>query len=181
MELSLLRSNLPFTPIGLRPSIARLLLELGERSAAKRVLDELSAKGFASVPRDIGYLGALAGSAALAIGLGEQPAAVRLYELLAPYPHHTTMNLLSLHEGSVSHFLGMLAAHLGMDGAVARHFEDALAMNERIGQRPQLARTCREYSHWLSTRDGAARDRSRELLERARALADAIGLATAEG
>lgn len=175
-DLSVLRSALPFTPIGLRPSLARLLLELGETGIAKTVLDELSVNGFAGIPRDIGYLGALASSAVLAIRLDDRPAAHRLYELLAPYPQHNTLNLLSLHEGSVSHFLGLLAVHLGLNEAVERHFDAALEMNERIGQRPQLARTCREYGRWLSTQGGVARERSRELLQRARTLAEAMDL-----
>lgn len=150
-DLDLLRGGLSLAPIGLRPTIARVLLELGERDVAKAVLDELGASDFAKVPRDIGYLGALASLSMLAIRLEDRARAQQLYALLAPYPRHNTLNLLSLHEGSVSHFLGMLAAHLGMDHVVERHFEDALAMNERNGLRPQLSRTRDQYDRWSST------------------------------
>jgi tetratricopeptide (TPR) repeat protein len=173
-DLNLLRAGLSVAPIGLRPTIARLLLELGDRSAAQGVFEALAANDFANVPRDIGYLGALASLGVLAILLDDRARAQCLYELLARYPMHTTLNLLSLHEGSVSHFLGLLAAYLGMEPDAERHFEDALAMNERIGQRPQLARTCYEYGRWLSARRQA--ERARELYARSRSLAESLGM-----
>lgn len=151
-DLSVLRSGLSFAPVSLRPTIARLLLELGDAELAKTTFEQLSATDFAGVPRDIGYLGALASLAVLAIRFDDEPRARRLYQLLAPYPHHNTMSLLLLHEGAASHFLGMLAAYLELHGEAERHFEDALAMNERTGQRPQLERTRRERDRWLSGR-----------------------------
>lgn len=175
-DLALLRGGLAMAPIGLKPTLARVFLALGEPAVAKTVLDELSSGDFANVPRDIGYLGALASLSMLAIQLDDRMRAERLYALLAPYSQHTALSLLSLHEGAVSHFLGLVAAYLGLEGAVVeRHFEDALAMNARVAQGPQLARTCYEYAGWLSARN--ERERSRPLYERARTLAVTMGMA----
>jgi hypothetical protein len=48
--------------------------------------------------------------------------------------------------GSVSRFLGLLAATLGHRGDAARHFEDALAMNRRMGALPHVAATLYDYA-----------------------------------
>lgn len=174
-DLDLLRGGLSLAPIGLRPTIARVLFELGERSFAKAMLDELGSSDFASVPRDIGYLGALASLGMLSVQLNMCAHAQRLYALLAPYPHHNALNLLSLHEGSVSYFLALLADFLEKpDTAVEHHFEDAVSMNERSGLRPQLARTYCEYGRWLRAR-GAA-ERANLLFARARSLAESCGM-----
>ena len=85
----------------------------------------------------------------LAINLADRPRAERIYEELAAYPHHNTPDAVMLYEGSVSHFLAQLAAFLGRRERVARHFDDALAMNERLGLRPQLAHGYCAYARWL--------------------------------
>jgi hypothetical protein len=175
-KLVMLRAAWPSAPIGTRPGLARLLLELGEPGAARSLLESCSVNGFAPVPRDIGYLGALANLAMLAIRLEDRARAAMLYELLAPYPHHNTLNVLLLYEGSVSYFLARLAMLLGRDG-VETHFDAALAMNEALGQRPQLARTCHEYARWLSTGNKAAQKKARDLQNRAQTLAQSMGMA----
>jgi DNA-binding winged helix-turn-helix (wHTH) protein len=176
-DLTQLRSQLQDAPVSVRPSIARLLLELGDPASAKAVLDMLAKDDFASVPKEINYLNALANLAVLAINLGDRARAERLYELLVPYAAFNTPNIMLLYEGSVSHFLGLLAVYLKRDDTVERHFDDALAMNERLGQRPQLARTCDEYSRWLLTRgDQTAHHKAQDLHARALALAEATGM-----
>jgi hypothetical protein len=79
--------------------------------------------------------------------------------------------------GSVSRFLGILASTAGR-GDAARHFEDALAMNERIGARPWLAHTQDDYANLLLRR-GDARDdvRAHDLLKTARAVYRELGMA----
>src|SRR5262249_4924240 len=51
--------------------------------------------------------------------------------------------------GSVSHYLGLLAATVGERVSARRHFEDALAMNARMGMRHDLARTQLDYAQLL--------------------------------
>jgi len=60
-----------------------------------------------------------------------------------------------------------------------RHFEDALAMNERMGARPWLAHTQNDYARMLLARDGPGdRERAHDLLERALATYRELGMET---
>jgi hypothetical protein len=62
----------------------------------------------------------------------------------------------------------------------ARHFQDALEMNTRIGGRPFLARTQYEYARMLLDRGRPAdRRRALGLLDQALACAEELGLAEA--
>jgi hypothetical protein len=82
-----------------------------------------------------------------------------------------------LYEGSVSHFLAQLAAFVGRNERVAHHFDDALAMNERLGLRPQLAHGYCAYARWMLGRTHAPSRRiGRDLQARAIALAEALGM-----
>jgi DNA-binding winged helix-turn-helix (wHTH) protein/tetratricopeptide (TPR) repeat protein len=175
-DLELLRGGLSLAPIGMRPSMTRLLLTLGDPGPARALLDQLAQADFAGVPREIGYLAALCNLGVIAVALGDRPRAERLYALLEPYADFNTPNALFLHEGAVAHFLGLLASYLEMPERSAEHFEQALAMNERIGHRPQLARTCLEYARAVASGGAAERTEARELLARSRALAEEMGM-----
>src|SRR6185312_6205366 len=132
----------------------------------------IAADGFAGITRDIGYLNALAHLSFAAIALGDSERAEMLYSLLRPYPHFNTPNGFQYCLGSVSHFLGGLANHLGRTREAVAHYEDALEMNQRIGFAPYLARTQAEF--------GALLSESPRLSDRARAgvlLADAGAVA----
>lgn len=176
-DMTFLLDQLPNAMISMRPSLARLFLTLGQDTAARNVLEGMAPDAFAGIPKDINYLNALANLAVVAAGLGDRERAEILYALLSPYPHHNTPNVLFLYEGSVSHFLGILAAFLDHKDRAVSHFDDALAMNERIGQRPQLARTCEEYARWLVTRgDRRSSKQAAALKARAKEIAQAIGM-----
>jgi hypothetical protein len=59
----------------------------------------------------------------------------------------------------------------------ARHFDDALATNERIGARPWLAHTQLDYAHMLVGRDAHDdRERVQGLLEKALAAYRELGM-----
>jgi hypothetical protein len=99
------------------------------------------------------------------VAFGDQARAESLYELLRPYPNHNTPNGFGFYMGSVSHFLGLLAKLLGRAGDAARHFERALANNERLGCLPQVARTQVALAELLAEQPGrAARLRTNALL-----------------
>jgi len=160
-----------------RPGIARLCASLGQRGPAKSVLENMVGDGGFALPRERSYLNALANLGMLAIELADRPRAERIYEELAPYPHHNTPDAVLLYEGSVSRFLAQLAAFVGRDERVAQHFDDALAMNERLGLRPQLAHSYCAYSRWLLGHShGPARRVGRELQVRAIELAQTLGM-----
>jgi hypothetical protein len=109
------------------------------------------------IPRDIGYVNALSHLSLAAVQLEDRARAERLYELLSPYAFHNTPNSMLFYEGSAAHALVRLAALLGRDARVEEHFETALAMNERLGARLQLACVGHEYARFLAERGGVAR------------------------
>jgi DNA-binding CsgD family transcriptional regulator len=72
-----------------------------------------------------------------------------LYELLAPFDGRCAVNWPVECIGAVARPLGLLAATIGNWDAAARHFEDALALNARMGSRPWLAHTRCDYAAML--------------------------------
>ena len=65
---------------------------------------------------------------------GDRARAATLYQLLLPYAGHTVVigNAVACH-GALSRYLGALATTLERWDEAAQHFEDALAMNARMG------------------------------------------------
>jgi DNA-binding winged helix-turn-helix (wHTH) protein len=160
----------------MRATLVRLAAEIDDRDGARRMLDTMAARDFDDIAKDIGYLNALHHLALAAAILGDRPRAERLYELLAPYPNHNTPNNMMFYEGSASYALALLAEALD-DGRAGQHFEDAIAMNERIGMRPQVARVCYSYALWLKKQPARAQQaQAGELAARARSLAEALGM-----
>ncbi|HKC52439.1 MAG TPA: hypothetical protein VKF60_16735, partial [Myxococcota bacterium] len=157
-----------------RAGFVALCAELGHERDARRMFETMSARDFADVPRDIGYLNALAHLARAAVLLADFQRAERLYERLAPYALFNTPNSLLFYEGSASHALAGVAAALGWDERAEAHFETALHQNERFGARPQLARSALEYAQWLARRRGAGR--ARPVAARAARLASELGM-----
>ena len=73
--------------------------------------------------------------------------------------------------GSVARYLGILASAMSRWDDAARHFEDALAMNARMGARPWLAHTQEDYVRMLLDRDAAGdREKAQLLLSEALAM-----------
>ena len=172
----------------MRPGLALLCLYRGQRAIAKSLLENMvSLDGVnpdgvgsdgAALPKELTYLNVLANLALLAVDFADEARATRLYEALAPYPHHNTPNALMWYEGSVSHFLAVLARLLGRSERAGSHFDDALAMNEKLGLQPQLAQTCFEYARFLlgSARPPSRTSSGRRLQQRAIELADGVGM-----
>jgi hypothetical protein len=65
---------------------------------------------------------------------------------------------------------------MGRRSEAAEHFEEALAMNGRMGVRPWLAQTQTEFARMLLERDQPGdRERARELLDNALATYKELG------
>jgi DNA-binding winged helix-turn-helix (wHTH) protein/tetratricopeptide (TPR) repeat protein len=154
-----------------------LAAESGDVEAARRQWQTLARREFDNVPKEISYLLTLCNSAAVASMLGDRPRAEKLYTLLSPYPDHNTPDLMLIHHGSVSHFLGLLAAATGRDNRVEGHFESAIAMNERIEHLPQLARTYYEYARWLRERpEASVKERGQAFARRSCEISQRLGM-----
>jgi tetratricopeptide (TPR) repeat protein len=101
-----------------------------------------------------------------------------LVDAVSPYSSRCAMlgNGAALF-GSIARSVALLHAAQHGYQAAESHFEDALAMNTRMGARPWIARTQLDYARMLLQRDAAGdRDRARELLAAALATANEIGM-----
>lgn len=114
-------------------------------------------------------------SAACAGAAMEAVYARDLTPLLAEIAHHFAQ---AAPGGEAAHYLALAATAAGHTAGARDHFETALAMNERMGARPWLARTHTAYAALLiDGRRQADRQRARELLLQSLEVADDLGLA----
>jgi hypothetical protein len=106
---------------------------------------EQIARSVAQMKQDMNQLAALA-ELAQALGvLGEPGPAATVYDLLAPYAARNIVNGRgAAGYGAASYHLGVLADLLGRDSA--RHFEQAVADNGRLGAKLWLERSERRLA-----------------------------------
>jgi hypothetical protein len=128
-------------------------------------------------PDDYLWLAATVATALVRTRLGDLVRAAPLYRALAPYAGRIALSGSTCPVfGAVDTALARLAVVLDDDAAARRHLDDAVAVNERAGARPWLARALVARGRWVlehgspTERPQAAAD-----LARARALAQAIG------
>ena len=158
-----------------RPMLALIACDLGDHAGAWRILDAIAVNDFTDIPRNLWlWLPIVTMLSETCVVLGDTPRAATLYELLLPYAdRNVSANTAIACFGSVSYFLGRLATVMSRWEDAARHFGDALVMNERMGLKPWVAHTLRAYAHLLISRPHrAAADlaRAREMLEQAVAI-----------
>jgi tetratricopeptide (TPR) repeat protein len=160
-----------------RCGLAHLLAQQGRMAEARHELATVSASGFAS-QRNVHWLAGMSLLAAASTSLGDTERAAVLYEQLAPYASLVVVvggAFACL--GSVSHYLGGLAATLGRLEQAIRHYQDALTVHHRMGARPWVATTELAWARMLLAH-GAPGDRPRadELLADARRTAEEIDM-----
>lgn len=145
-----------------RAALAALYCYDGQLKEARKHYEYLAADGFRSLPHHL-YNGHtdLARVADVCAELDDQPRALQLYGLLAPYAAYNITAMVGLIcAGSVSRSLGILAGVLRRWPDAERHFRDALAMNDEIGAVTFAARTRVDHAAMLMRR-GRAADRPR--------------------
>jgi DNA-binding winged helix-turn-helix (wHTH) protein/tetratricopeptide (TPR) repeat protein len=151
-------------PLGLAAQ-AQALLACGEREAARRLLDELAAKGFADFPRDEHWLLLMTLLHDVTVELEDRARAELLYDLLLPYAHLTMVHdLIRAGAGAVATELGSLARLLGRYDEGAVWFEEGLARDEKAGRRPNLLSGKAGYALLLFARGAPGDARRAELL-----------------
>jgi tetratricopeptide (TPR) repeat protein len=165
------------TPIAaLRASWILVCALLGDIQEARAQLDVLATDDFAALQREAQWLttGVLLAEACAALE-DRKPAAV-LYERFLPDDGYFAWGgpgLLCY--GAFSRSLGQLATVAERLEDAGRHFEAALRDNERIGARPYLAATQRDYARLLLIRGHPGdRERATGLLEHALAAAEQL-------
>lgn len=153
-----------------RAMLLAVHLALGRRRLAEAGIAGLREEGLAGLPRNLGWLAALALIAETVSSLDDDLTAVELYDLLLPYEDHNVVYDWSVAcFGSAARYLGLLASTLDRPDDAVRHLDSAVATNFRMGARPQAARAQLELAVVLASRDDAGdRDRAKQLLADAR-------------
>lgn len=159
-----------------RPALALLYVELGDLDSARTVFDDLASDDFQSIPEDARWTTCIAYLAEVCVTLVDRPRASRLYQLLLPWSgRNLGVGIECL--GSSDRFLALLAALDERWPDAERHFEKALAMNDRIGAILPREHTRRDYADMLVTRgDPGDRVRASAYLDTAEGHASTLGL-----
>jgi tetratricopeptide (TPR) repeat protein len=161
-----------------RCGLAMLYAQLERLEEARQEFERVAVNDFAKLPRDLFWLIGMALLAEVCCSLGDVARAAVLYDLLLPYAGRTMVTGRAVVcAGSASHSLAILAALAGRHADAERHFEQALAMNLRLGARAFTAYTHFEYARLLVAR-GAGGDRAQavRLLSEARDAARELGM-----
>ena len=127
----------------------------GATELARGRLDELVGTGLGTLRPDMVYVWALTQLARGCVVLRTARHTPRLYQALAPYAGRAAVAAGAVMcSGSTDFYLAGLAA-LGDDVAAAeRHYLAAIGCHRRLGARPMLAHTLREYALLLWQRAG---------------------------
>jgi len=161
-----------------RPGLALIYSELGLEQEARAEFEYLAANDFTDIPKDALWMTCIAYLSEVCAFLGDTVRAATLYQLLLPYAGHTVVISYAFAcSGAASRYLGRLAATMSRWEEAEKHFEDALAMNARMGAKPLLARTQHEYAEMLLAR-GRAEDRVKamSLLDEALVISRELGM-----
>jgi tetratricopeptide (TPR) repeat protein len=145
-----------------RCAVAYLDVRLGRLADVRRTFDALAASAFSALPIDQEWLYGIGLLAEVAALMGDSRAAADLYRLLAPWGELNVADASEGVRGSASRYLGLLATTLGNHEQAIAHFDQAIAMNTRMGAVPWLAHTERDCAQTLLTRDEPG-DRGRAL------------------
>ena len=110
--------------------------------------------------------------------LDDRDRAAQLYELLLPYASRCLIagrGVICL--GSMAQRLGLLCATTSRWEEGEAHFQAALERNARIGARPWLAHTQRQYAAMLLSRgEGDDREKAADLLAHAADIGRELGM-----
>ena len=165
------------SPLVHRAILAHIYARLERTEEAQALLNELTSRDLSNWHVDEEWLVSICLLAETCAILGDTRPAAPLYELLLPYGPLNTVAVPELALGSTSQALGILATLLGRFDNAARHFEEALQMNERMGARPWLAHTQEDHARMLLRRnDQGDRERAEKLLSRAQATYQELGM-----
>ena len=156
-----------------------LALARNDVSTARRAYDDLVADDFTRIPFDAYWYGVMIPLAEAAIAFHDEPRARRIFDLLAPYDRRlASVGILGVAHGPVALTLGQLALELDELDVGKTHLTNALAMSERLGMRPYIARALVALAE-TALRSGSTKERmdALGLARQAADVADSIGMA----
>ena len=168
-----------------RCALTQMAADLGHEAEARAMLEALAKDDFAALPVDEMWLASTALLAEAAECLAHARGAAVLYELLLPFQDRVAVAYSEFSIGSVARYLGLLAMTMEHWDDAEGHFKVGLNVNERVGARPWLAHTQRDYARMLLERATLGdREKALELLADALATYRDLGMgarAQAEG
>jgi tetratricopeptide (TPR) repeat protein len=160
-----------------RPGLALMYAELGRAAEARSELHHLARDDYAAIPRDVLWPCCLAYLIEVADFLQDTAQAARLYALMRPYDGHALIvGSCVACLGASSYYLGLMARCLGRRNQAVTHFEEAIALDERMGARPWRARAELRLGTLLVERGTTGR--GRELIASALRSARELGMAS---
>ena len=166
----------PVRPV-LRCVLAHVQARLGKPAEAKRTLDELAADDFSAVPFDMEWLYGMSLLAETCALLHDTDSAAILYRILLPWSELNVVDIWEGIRGAMTRYLGLLASTESRWDDASGHFDDALAMNERMGVWPWLAYTQCDYAEMLLSRDASGDGkRATALMNQAARTAQELGI-----
>ena len=166
-------TGMPYVPAW-RAGLAFALLEAGRVDEMTEAARDVQSPE--EVPHDMFFVVHMASMAEVWSALGDVDHAGPIYEALLPLAdRNVTLALGASCWGSVSHYLGVLAACIGnLDDADA-HFQEALDRNGRMGAWPLVARTQVAYARMLINRNQPGdREHADSLLDAAEEIAEEL-------
>ncbi len=166
-----------------RPGLALIYSDLAMEPEARAEFEYLAADDFTDLPWDALRPATLAYLSEVCAFLGDAQRAATLYRLMKPYDgQNLVVGFAAACCGAVARFLGILAAVQSDWSQAEMHFEDALALNARMGATSWLAHTQCQYADVLLIRGSQAdRARGRFLLDEALATAQVLGMHALSG
>jgi hypothetical protein len=158
-----------------REIVGWILVESGRLERARQLVGP--AGSVPDIPADWFWLEATAAAAHVRAGLGDVAACAVIHERLRPFAGRLEVTAGPF-LGGIDLALARLTAALGDERAARDHARTAVAMLERLGTRPALARALLVQGRLLAaSADPTDRQAAAGVLDRARAVAEAVGLA----
>jgi class 3 adenylate cyclase len=160
-------------------ALAFVHAEIDSVDELRREFDELAVHDFADMPRDLFWLVCIYALAEACDYLSDAARATLLYDILLPYAERNIIvGTTAFCSGSASRQLGMMATLMGRYGDAERHFEYALAFDQKMSARPWVAHDQYYYAKMLLAR-AAAGDKAKALtlLQSSLDTAQALGMA----
>jgi tetratricopeptide (TPR) repeat protein len=159
-----------------KPGLALMYTELGLTDKARIVFEELAVNEFRDIQQDGVWAASIAFLVDVCASLRDSDRAQILYRLLSPYAGYAVVSS-EWAFGAASRFLGQLATTMGRWQEAESHFDEALAMNARMGAKPWLAHTKFQFARMLLERSIAGDiERARTLLDESETIARPLGM-----
>jgi eukaryotic-like serine/threonine-protein kinase len=161
-----------------RLTLASFLAELGSLDEARSEFEQLAARDFDDVALDMQWVPAMTRLADTCHWLGDAGRAATLHRRLEPFAGlMVIVGRAGSCQGPVDHYLGLLALTMGHPEQAVAHFERAVELGTRVGDRPFVIEARYGLGRALAAR-GRAGDAERAAEELGACLdaAEAIGM-----